>query len=145
MTYDNVKEEIVEVVNRYTPIDGDYRLPYSVRMKSVAEFAVLEANLMSQKYIGPEHLLLGILKEGDGVAAKVLNKYGLTYEYAKSMIGNILSKNPMPEEIQSEKNSDPKLLKERGKMLDKFGKDLTQLAKKIIWIRLSEETRKLNG
>lgn len=129
VTYENVKDEIIEVVNRYTPIEGDYRLPYSVRMKSVAEFAVLEANLMSQKYIGPEHLLLGILKEGDGVAAKVLNKYGLTYEYAKTMIGNILSKNPSSEEVQPEKTGEAKTSDGKAKMLDKYGKDLTQLAK----------------
>ncbi len=129
VTYENVKDEIIEVVNRYTPIEGDYRLPYSVRMKSVAEFAVLEANLMSQKYIGPEHLLLGMLKEGDGVAAKVLNKYGLTYEYAKTMIGNILSKNPSSEEVQTEKISEAKASDSKARMLDKYGKDLTQLAK----------------
>lgn len=130
VTYDLVKDNIIDMVNRFEPIEGDYRLPYSVRMKSVAEFAVLEANLLSQKYIGPEHLLLGLLREGDGVGAKVLTDLGLNLEYVKSMIINILNSNPAAEEGQAEKEAMPQpAAGGKGKMLEKYGKDLTQMAK----------------
>jgi ATP-dependent Clp protease ATP-binding subunit ClpC len=129
--YDTVREKIVEIAKEYDPIEGDYRLPYSVRMKSVAEFAVVEANMLSHKYIGPEHLLLGILKEGDGVAAKVLKQLGLNVDYVRKMIMNMLSKNPVGEESQNEAASENVAKPSgggSGKMLEKFGKDLTQMA-----------------
>ena len=128
VTYDFVKENVIEIGEKLDPIEADYRLPYSVRMKSVAEFAVLEANMMSQKYIGPEHLLLGMLKEGEGIGAKVLNKAGLNFQYVKKMIVNILSKNPAAAEFQSEQKQEGIPPQKQGKMIEKYGKDLTQMA-----------------
>ena len=128
VTYDFVKENVIEIGEKLDPIEADYRLPYSVRMKSVAEFAVLEANMMSQKYIGPEHLLLGMLKEGEGIGAKVLNKAGLNFQYVKKMIVNILSKNPAAAEFQTEQKQEGAPPQKQGKMIEKYGKDLTQMA-----------------
>jgi ATP-dependent Clp protease ATP-binding subunit ClpC len=63
------------------------------RAKKVIELAVDEARRLNHHYIGTEHLLLGLLREGEGVAANVLESLGVNLEKARTEINNILSKN----------------------------------------------------
>ena len=56
-------------------IIGD--IPFTSRAKKVLEFAVEEARSLNHNYIGTEHLLLGLLKEKEGVACRVLNSFGM--------------------------------------------------------------------
>ncbi|MFC1998215.1 ATP-dependent Clp protease ATP-binding subunit [Chloroflexota bacterium] len=63
------------------------------RAKKVIELAVDEARRLNHHYIGTEHLLLGLLREGEGVAANVLESLGVNLEKARAEINNILSKN----------------------------------------------------
>jgi len=63
------------------------------RAKKVIELAVDEARRLNHHYIGTEHLLLGLLREGEGVAANVMESLGVNLEKARIEINNILSKN----------------------------------------------------
>ncbi len=63
------------------------------RAKKVIELAVDEARRLNHHYIGTEHLLLGLLREGEGVAANVMESLGVNLEKARTEINNILSKN----------------------------------------------------
>ena len=62
-------------------IVGD--IPFTSRAKKVLEFAVEEARSVNHNYIGTEHLLLGLLKEKEGVACRVLNSFGMYFEDVK--------------------------------------------------------------
>jgi ATP-dependent Clp protease ATP-binding subunit ClpA len=56
--------------------DGPQRIPFTPRAKKVLELALREALQLNHNYIGTEHILLGLIREGDGVAAKILREHG---------------------------------------------------------------------
>ncbi|HKN68799.1 MAG TPA: Clp protease N-terminal domain-containing protein [Gemmatimonadaceae bacterium] len=60
--------------------------PYSTRSKKVLELSMREAREMNHSYVGTEHLLLGLLGEGEGVAAKVLHQLGVTLQDARQQV-----------------------------------------------------------
>lgn len=66
------------------------KLPFTPRTKRVMEFAEDEARKLKHNYIGTEHLLLGLLREHDGVAAQVLMNFGVKLEEARDEILNLL-------------------------------------------------------
>ncbi len=98
-----------------TMVMGD--IPFTSRAKKVLEYALEEAKGMGQNYIGTEHLFLGILKEKNGEAAKVLNRAGIQYVATKETVYRIFSETMEEDEV---KNSYPNL--------QEFGTDLTELA-----------------
>jgi ATP-dependent Clp protease ATP-binding subunit ClpC len=69
------------------------RLPYTPRAKKVIEFAIEEARNLNHNYVGTEHLLLGLLREEEGVAAQVLMNLGLKLDDARQEILNLLGHN----------------------------------------------------
>ncbi len=92
-------------------------IPFTPKAKKVLEFAVEEARLMGHNYIGTEHLLLGLLKEKDGVAFKVLNTFGVRLVETREKILSLLQE---PMQQSKEKSKTP--------ALDEFGRDLADLA-----------------
>ena len=91
------------------------------RAKKVIELAIDEARHMGHNYIGTEHFLLGLLRDGEGVAASVLDSFGITMEKARAEVARILS--------QSASNSKLVRSTSRTPTLDKLGNDLTALAR----------------
>ena len=65
-------------------------LPYTSRAKKVLEFAMSEARELNDKYVGTEHLLLGVLREEKGIGAQVLREAGVTVEAARSEVLRLL-------------------------------------------------------
>ncbi len=104
-------------------------IPFSPRAKKVLEYAVEESNMMGHIYVGTEHILLGLLKEKEGVAARVLEYLGVTYEDVQeevfSLLGDIEPQMPF---LKTQRTS-KQLKKLRTPTLDEFSRDLTQLAK----------------
>ncbi len=100
-----------------TLIIGD--IPFTSRAKKVLEYSVEEARSMGHSYIGTEHLLLGLMREKDGVGARVLNALGITYADVREQTINLLREpsNPATEKQQS-----------KTPALDEFGRDLTEMA-----------------
>jgi ATP-dependent Clp protease ATP-binding subunit ClpA len=76
------------------------RLPHTPRAKKVVEFSIEEARNLNHNYVGTEHLLLGLLREQDGVAAAVLTHFGLTFEDARAQVIGVLSRTPLPQPIE---------------------------------------------
>lgn len=110
------------------------KLPHTPRAKKVIEFAIEEARSLNHNYIGTEHLLLGLLRETEGVAAQVLMNLGLKLEDVRQEVLNLLGagvENSMP---SLDMKMDPTMgakgaqQKSRTPALDSFGRDLTQLA-----------------
>src|SRR5947199_1194320 len=107
------------------------KLPQTPRAKKVIEYAIEEARSLNHNYVGTEHLLLGLLREHDGVAAQVLMNLGLKLEEVREEVLNLLGAGVENEEpaAQGEKQSGGSAKgKSKTPALDSFGRDLTELA-----------------
>ena len=104
------------------------KLPQTPRAKKVIEYAIEEARNLNHNYVGTEHLLLGLLREHDGVAAQVLMNLGLKLEEVREEVLNLLGAGVESEESQPAEKQGKKG-KSTTPALDSFGRDLTELAK----------------
>ncbi len=93
-------------------------IPFTPRVKKVIEYAVEEAKLLGHNYIGSEHLLLGLLREEEGIGGKIVRSLGGNLLTARQLTINLLRKSTPRE--KEKKSSTP--------ALDEFGRDLTKLA-----------------
>jgi len=111
-------------------------IPYTPRVKKVLALAGKEAKNLNHTYVGTEHILLGLLREGDGVAAKVLKALDVDLEQTRQEILKELDPNFVPEEGSGEGEEKGKEGKEGKKgevktpALKAFGRDLTEIARK---------------
>ena len=109
------------------------KLPQTPRAKRVIEYAIEEARNLNHNYVGTEHLLLGLLREQDGVAAQVLMNLGLKLEDVREEVLNLLGAGVEPEEGPVPSGPPDVTGKKAGKSktpaLDSFGRDLTELAR----------------
>ncbi|MEX0886620.1 MAG: ATP-dependent Clp protease ATP-binding subunit [Phycisphaeraceae bacterium] len=112
------------------------KLPQTPRAKKVIEYAIEEARNLNHNYVGTEHLLLGLLREHEGVAAQVLMNLGLKLEEVREEVLNLLGAGVDPEEAGAkgggggeESSSSAKGGKSKTPALDSFGRDLTELAR----------------
>ncbi len=85
-----IREQIVEIIGRGGTQPSGH-VPFTPRAKKILELALLEALRLGHEYIGTEHILLGIVREGDGVAAQVLQKRGLTLDVVRQRVIEILA------------------------------------------------------
>jgi ATP-dependent Clp protease ATP-binding subunit ClpC len=104
-------------------------VPYTPRVKKVLALAGKEAKALSHSYVGTEHILLGLLKEGEGVAARVLKNLEIDIERTKNEIQKELDPNFTPAESE-EGGGEPSRKDLKTPALRAFGRDLTELAKK---------------
>ncbi len=108
------------------------KLPQTPRAKRVIEYSIEEARNLNHNYVGTEHLLLGLLREQDGVAAQVLMNLGLKLEDVREEVLNLLGAGVEPEETATMSPAGegaPKKGKSKTPALDSFGRDLTELAR----------------
>jgi len=103
-----------------TQILGD--IPFTPRAKKVLELAAEEARSLGHNYIGTEHILLGLIREGEGVASQVLMNSGLDLNMVRNQVMNFLG-SATPGYGQSGQK-----IKTKTPALDAFGRDLTALA-----------------
>jgi ATP-dependent Clp protease ATP-binding subunit ClpC len=96
-------------------------IPFTPRAKRVLELSLEEARQLGHNYIGTEHLLLGLIKEGEGVAARVLENLGVDLSKVRSQIIHSLGDNA---EASAENNNS----RSKTPTLDEFGTNLTQKA-----------------
>jgi ATP-dependent Clp protease ATP-binding subunit ClpC len=103
-----------------TMVSGD--IPFTPKAKKVIELAMEEARSLGHNYIGTEHLLLGLIREGEGVASQVLMNLGLDLNRVRNEVITLLgSSSPAPSSPSGSRTKTP--------ALDAFGRDLTQLAR----------------
>jgi ATP-dependent Clp protease ATP-binding subunit ClpC len=119
------------------------KLPQTPRAKKVIEYAIEEARNLNHNYVGTEHLLLGLLREHDGVAAQVLRNLGLKLEEVREEVLNLLGASsegdeataggPLGAGASPAGGGGGAAERSKGKSktpaLDSFGRDLTELAK----------------
>src|SRR5881392_959794 len=104
-------------------------VPYTPRVKKVLALAGKEAKALNHSYVGTEHILLGLLREGEGVAARVLKSLELDIERTRNEILKELDPNFTPSESEQE-GAEPAKKDVKTPALRAFGRDLTELARK---------------
>ena len=108
-------------------------IPYTPRVKKVLALAGKEAKSLNHSYVGTEHILLGLLREGEGVAARVLKSLDVDIERCRNEILSELDPNFSAEETTSNVSGaqDDEVRKEsKTPALKAYGRDLTELAQK---------------
>jgi ATP-dependent Clp protease ATP-binding subunit ClpC len=113
------------------------KLPQTPRAKKVIEYAIEEARALNHNYVGTEHILLGLLRETEGIAAQVLMNLGLKLEDVRQEVLNLLGAGVEDNTYQSmgmkmnPPTSQPaSKAKSKTPALDSFGRDLTELSTK---------------
>jgi ATP-dependent Clp protease ATP-binding subunit ClpC len=98
--------------------------------KVMVELAIEEARLLGHNYVGTEHILLGLIREGEGVAAQVLQNLGAELERVRNQVIHLLGGVPHPQGSAPQGAAKgPKGGKTNTSTLDQFGRDLTQYAR----------------
>ncbi len=120
---DQVRHEVEKIIGRGSgPVGGD--IGYTPRAKKVVmELAIEEARHLGHNYVGTEHILLGLIREGEGVAARVLENMGADLEKVRREVMRLLggtAPQPAPVRHRRTRSNTP--------VLDNFGRDLTALA-----------------
>jgi ATP-dependent Clp protease ATP-binding subunit ClpC len=121
-----IRLEVEKIVKSGPAMVTMGKLPQTPRAKKVIEFAIEEARNLGHNYVGTEHLLLGLLREHDGVAAQVLMNLGLKLDEVRTEVLNILGATVEGEAAAAQ--DEEKRGKSKTPALDSFGRDLTQLA-----------------
>src|SRR5437588_7008719 len=128
-----IRLEVEKIVQSGPDMVTMGKLPQTPRAKKVIEYSIEEARNLNHNYVGTEHLLLGLLREQEGVAAQVLMNLGLKLEDVREEVLNLLGHN-MPNESETgggggggERTASKG--KSKTPALDSFGRDLTELAR----------------
>ncbi len=121
---DQVRSEVEKIIGRGNgPVSGE--IGYTPRAKKVVmELAIDEARQLGHSYVGTEHILLGLIREGEGVAARVLENMGAELDRVRKevikLLGSPVQQPAGPPRGRRSKSNTP--------VLDNFGRDLTALA-----------------
>ncbi|MBM3288616.1 MAG: ATP-dependent Clp protease ATP-binding subunit [Candidatus Hydrogenedentes bacterium] len=121
---DELSLEIEHQIQKGNAVVSNEDIAFTPRAKKVLELAVEEARRFNHNYIGTEHILLGLVKEGEGIAAKVLQDMKIDLEKIQAEVVRLLGDSSKPsggQQAQSGKKS-------QTPALDTFGRDLTALA-----------------
>jgi ATP-dependent Clp protease ATP-binding subunit ClpC len=123
-----IRLEVEKIVQSGPDMVTMGKLPQTPRAKKVIEYSIEEARNLNHNYVGTEHLLLGLLREQEGVAAQVLMNLGLKLEDVREEVLNLLGHNPESGEGGGGERTANKG-KSKTPALDSFGRDLTDLAR----------------
>jgi len=123
-----IRMEVEKIVQAGPDMVTMGKLPQTPRAKKVIEYSIEEARQLNHNYVGTEHLLLGLLREQEGVAAQVLMNLGLKLEDVREEVLNLLGHNSMEQESTGGERT-AKQGKSKTPALDSFGRDLTELAR----------------
>ena len=126
ISLDGVRTQVEEIIGQGQQAPSGH-IPFTPRAKKVLELSLREALQLGHNYIGTEHILLGLIREGDGVAAQVLVKLGADLNRVRQQVIQLLSGYQGKEAVTSggpaEGTPSPSLV------LDQFGRNLTQAAR----------------
>jgi len=128
VSLERVRSEVEEMIGRgQHPTQGE--VGFTPRAKKVVmELALEEARSLGHNYIGTEHILLGLIREGEGVAARVLAKMGADLDRVRQTVAQLLGASgapPAPPDGRAARRGG----KSRTPALDSFGRDLVELAR----------------
>ena len=122
---DAVRDQVQEIIGQGQQAPSGH-IPFTPRAKKVLELSLREALQLGHSYIGTEHLLLGLIREGEGVAAQVLTRLGADTNRVRQQVIQLLSGFQGKETVQV---GGEQVAPQKGsQILDQYGKNLTQSA-----------------
>ncbi|QDU83666.1 ClpA/B family protein [Planctomycetes bacterium Pla163] len=131
-----IRSEVEKLVKTGPSMVTMGQLPFTPRAKKVLELSMEEASNLGHNYIGTEHLLLGLIKENEGIAAKVLTNLGVKLEDVREEVLEFLGADATEEDEEDSSSETPVSGggatgggKSKTPALDAFGRDLTELAR----------------
>ncbi|MFI5085570.1 MAG: Clp protease N-terminal domain-containing protein, partial [Actinomycetales bacterium] len=127
ISLDGVREQVQEIIGQGQQAPSGH-IPFTPRAKKVLELSLREALQLGHNYIGTEHILLGLIREGEGVAAQVLVKLGADLNRVRQQVIQLLSgyqgKEPVASGAGAQEGTPAGSV-----VLDQFGRNLTQAAR----------------
>src|SRR6202022_1822324 len=127
---ETVRMEVEKHVGSHPETKMIGNIPYTPRVKKVLALADKEAKALNHSYVGTEHILLGLLREGEGVAARVLKSLEVDPARARNEILKVLEPHFTPPESEAEAPQEGNKRDVNTPALRAFGRDLSELAKK---------------
>jgi ATP-dependent Clp protease ATP-binding subunit ClpC len=125
-----IRQEVEKLVSHGTTMVTMGQLPFTPRAKKVLELSLEEASNLGHNYIGTEHLLLGLIREQEGIAAQVLQNIKVRLEDVREEVLELLGAEvTQGEEEETEPVQQGAAGKSKTPALDAFGRDLTELAR----------------
>ena len=122
ISLEGVREQVEEIIGQGQQAASEH-IPFTPRAKRVLELSLREALRLGHNYIGTEHILLGLIREGEGVAAQVLVKLGADLSSVRERVIQLVSGHPAAAPV--EPGSGP-VVPATSMVLDQFGENLTQ-------------------
>ncbi len=129
ITYENVIEKIKELTGSAEPLSNDTELSLTPRTKRILQLSAIEARNIGHSYIGTEHILLAILRDGESVGVKILVALGINTNDTYGEITASLNEGITESANSSGYSGTPKSRKSDTPTLDEYGRDFTALAK----------------
>ena len=126
MTEEKVVDKIKEYIGSGSPLPSETELPLTPRTKRILEISAYEARRLGHSYIGTEHILMAIIRDGDGVAARILTACGINLN---SFYGDTVNSIEGKADFESGTGSGGANANSQTPTLDQFGRDFTALAK----------------
>ncbi|MEX1142683.1 MAG: ATP-dependent Clp protease ATP-binding subunit [Thermoleophilaceae bacterium] len=126
ITVERVRAQVVRIVGSGEEVTSG-QIPFTPRAKKVLELALREALSLGHNYIGTEHILLGLVRENEGVAARILLDFDADSEKIRNEVIRMLS-GPGGRQRQGAQAGQQGEGKKSSKLLDQFGRNLTKLA-----------------
>ncbi len=125
ISLDAVRSQVEEIIGQGQAAPTGH-IPFTPRAKKVLELSLREALQLGHNYIGTEHILLGLIREGEGVAAQVLQKLGADLNRVRQQVIQLLSGYSGG---KGEQTPGGEQTPQGSMVLDQFGRNLTQLAR----------------
>src|SRR5574337_1024929 len=123
-----VRSQVEEIIGQGQQAPSGH-IPFTPRAKKVLELSLREALQLGHNYIGTEHILLGLIREGEGVAAQVLVKLGADLNRVRQQVLQLLSGYQGKETSAAEGGGRSEGTPSTSLVLDQFGRNLTQAAR----------------
>ncbi len=124
ISLDAVRQQVEEIIGQGQQAPSGH-IPFTPRAKKVLELSLREALQLGHNYIGTEHILLGLIREGEGVAAQVLVKLGADLNKVRQQVIQLLNGYQSKEPAGTAAEATPST----SLVLDQFGRNLTQAAR----------------
>src|SRR5437763_1500580 len=128
ISLEGVRQQVEEIIGQGQQAPSGH-IPFTPRAKKVLELSLREALQLGHNYIGTEHILLGLIREGEGVAAQVLVKLGADLNRVRQQVIQLLSGYQGKEPAASGTGAQGEAAPSTSLVLDQFGRNLTQLAR----------------
>src|SRR5437016_9902309 len=128
ISLEGVRQQVEEIIGQGQQAPSGH-IPFTPRAKKVLELSLREALQLGHNYIGTEHILLGLIREGEGVAAQVLVKLGADLNRVRQQVIQLLSGYQGKEPAAAGTSASGEAAPSTSLVLDQFGRNLTQAAR----------------